>query len=149
MTVPASVRLGGPAVSARPTGQQWLKDFFAACNGGCRVDFLPIHWYGEGTANFDQYVQVMHNMFNKPIWVTEFAPTSGDALAFMRDTLTFLDSIPMSNDMPGLLMLQLPQLVRSTYPPVLIQNLNHSLFVGLLDGNNNINNLGNIYINGA
>ncbi|KAF9260653.1 hypothetical protein L218DRAFT_989375 [Marasmius fiardii PR-910] len=92
MTVPGNVRLGGPAVSAGPTGQQWLRDFFAACNGGCRVDFLPIHWYGEGASNFNQYVTDMHNMFNKPIWVTEFAPTGGDTVAFMRATLSFLDS---------------------------------------------------------
>ncbi|KAG7095795.1 hypothetical protein E1B28_006495 [Marasmius oreades] len=134
MKVPASVRLGGPAVSAGPTGQQWLRDFFAACNGGCRVDFLPIHWYGEGAANFNKYVSDMHTMFNKPIWVTEFAPTGGDAVAFMRDTLKFLDSTSY-----------VERYAWFAYAPTPVRGLN----TGLLDGNNNINNLGNIYIKGA
>ncbi|KAF9256366.1 hypothetical protein L218DRAFT_1026466 [Marasmius fiardii PR-910] len=94
MKVSKNVRLGGPAVSAGPTGQQWLRDFFTACNGGCRVDFLPIHW--QGTNNFNQYIKDMHNMFKKPIWVTEFAPTGGDTAgeskSFPVYTLKFLDS---------------------------------------------------------
>ncbi|KAL0572557.1 hypothetical protein V5O48_009414 [Marasmius crinis-equi] len=134
MKVPSSVRLGGPAVSAGPQGQQWLRDFFAACNGGCRVDFLPIHWYGEGAQNFNQYVTDMHNMFNRPIWVTEFAPTGGDVTSFMRDTLKFLDSTSF-----------VERYAWFAYAPTPIRGLN----TGLLDGSKNLNNLGKIYINNA
>ncbi|KAJ8082070.1 hypothetical protein AAF712_006071 [Marasmius tenuissimus] len=134
MTVPGSVRLGGPAVSAGPEGQQWLRDFFSACGGGCRVDFLPIHWYGEGAQNFNQYVTDMHNMFNLPIWVTEFAPTGGDAASFMRDTLSFLDGQDF-----------VERYAWFAYAPTPVRGINS----GLLDGNNNLNDLGNIYINNA
>ncbi|KAK1229911.1 hypothetical protein PQX77_007010 [Marasmius sp. AFHP31] len=134
MKVPSSVRLGGPAVSAGPQGQQWLRDFFAACNGGCRVDFLPIHWYGEGAQNFNKYVSDMRNMFGRPIWVTEFAPTGGDVAAFMRDTVKFLDS-----------QSYVERYAWFAYAPNPFRGLNS----GLLDGNNNLNNLGKIYINNA
>lgn len=47
------VKLGAPAVTGAPTGFTWLQSFFAACNGGCTVDFFPVHWYGnfEGLAS--------------------------------------------------------------------------------------------------
>ncbi|KAG5643544.1 hypothetical protein DXG03_000685 [Asterophora parasitica] len=70
------IRLGGPAVTGSPTGRPWLAEFFEACTK-CSVDFLPIHWYGEGTEGFYNYLWEVHNQFPKlPIWVTEYASTS-------------------------------------------------------------------------
>lgn len=76
----------------------------------------------------------MHNMFKLPIWVTEFAPTAGDVPGFMRETLKFLDSTAF-----------VERYAWFAYSPTPIRGLNS----GLLDAKNNLNNLGNIYINGA
>ena len=99
-------------MSSAPEGAQWLTQFFQAC-GGCTFDFIPLHWYGDGSQYFEQYVQNFHNQFGKPVWVTEWASTNGDpngkladedkklgiltlattvALSFLKDTTAFLDS---------------------------------------------------------
>lgn len=64
------IRLGAPAVSSAPEGAQWLRNFFGNCTG-CHVDFLPIHWYGEGVGNLYNYVWSMSGEFKLPIWITE------------------------------------------------------------------------------
>lgn len=47
------VKLGAPAVTGSPDGFNWLRNWFAACEGRCRPDFIPVHWYGnfEGLAS--------------------------------------------------------------------------------------------------
>jgi len=90
------VRLGGPAITAAPTGKAWLMDFVAKCTN-CTIDFMPIHWYGEGTESFFNYIWDIHNTFPQyPIWVTEFADTSdNDTLVwqFMNESIIYLDSL--------------------------------------------------------
>jgi len=87
------IKLGAPAVSAAPGGMDWLKSFMSACSG-CTFDFVPLHWYGDGSQYFEQYVQNFHNEFKHPIWVTEWASTNSNptvALQFLKDTTAFLD----------------------------------------------------------
>jgi len=89
------IRLGGPAVSSGTTGVPWLTSFFSAC-GNCTIDFLPIHWYGEGDEGFYSYLYQMNAQFNRTIWVTEYADTSlndTEVLSFMNDTMTTMDGI--------------------------------------------------------
>jgi hypothetical protein len=49
------VKLAAPACTGSPAGITWLNTFFQECDarGGCTVDVLPIHWYGnfEGLAS--------------------------------------------------------------------------------------------------
>jgi hypothetical protein len=71
------VRLGAPAVSSAPAGPEWLASFMSACTG-CTFDFVPLHWYGDGSQFFEQYVRDFHSRFNYPLWVTEWASTSSD-----------------------------------------------------------------------
>ncbi|KIJ53573.1 glycoside hydrolase family 128 protein [Sphaerobolus stellatus SS14] len=88
------VRLGAPAVTSAEFGRQWLRDFFAC--GGCEVDFLSLHWYGDSIGAFYDYVWSMHGEFGKPVWITEFASTSSDDAAvqdFMRQTIQYLDTL--------------------------------------------------------
>ncbi|KAG8921993.1 hypothetical protein FRC02_012219 [Tulasnella sp. 418] len=98
-----SLRLGAPAVSNGPSGKIWLQQWFAACNGGCSVDFVPVHWYGLNASDFIAHVYDFHYTFQRPIWVTEWASHNfGDpALGqfsqeqvneFLRNTQAFLDS---------------------------------------------------------
>ncbi|KAF6754222.1 glycosyl hydrolase catalytic core-domain-containing protein [Ephemerocybe angulata] len=90
------VKLGAPAVTAAGTGRPWLQKFFAACSQ-CTIDFLPIHWYGSGTAGFYDYLWAIRAEHpNVPVWVTEYADTSDNAtevLTFMNDTMRYLDEL--------------------------------------------------------
>ncbi|XP_006453985.1 hypothetical protein AGABI2DRAFT_189310 [Agaricus bisporus var. bisporus H97] len=90
------VKLGGPAVTAAPSGKPWLSEFLAECNN-CTIDFLPLHWYGSGTEGFFNYIWDMHSTFPQfPIWITEFAEISDNAtvvLDFMNQTINYLDSL--------------------------------------------------------
>jgi hypothetical protein len=72
------VRLGSPAVSSAPAGVQWLQEFLKQ---GAQIDFIALHWYGEGADNFINYVQNTRKTLGNryPVWVTEFACTSWNA----------------------------------------------------------------------
>eukprot|EP01113_Clastostelium_recurvatum_P009481 TRINITY_DN14569_c0_g1_i5.p1 TRINITY_DN14569_c0_g1~~TRINITY_DN14569_c0_g1_i5.p1 ORF type:complete len:169 (-),score=27.73 TRINITY_DN14569_c0_g1_i5:54-527(-) len=93
-------RLGAPAVTSAPSGKPWLQQFIQICGAACTIDFIPIHWYGSDSNAFKSYVTEMHNTFNKPIWVTEwacveYAPptcTQTDVDNFMAATTSFLES---------------------------------------------------------
>ncbi|KAI0676910.1 glycosyl hydrolase catalytic core-domain-containing protein [Trametes maxima] len=67
------VRLGSPAVSGAPEGKQWLTDFLTACQGGCTVDFVALHWYNINSTQFIEYLQDYHGTFQRPLWVIEWA----------------------------------------------------------------------------
>lgn len=62
---PAAVHADGP----------WMQRFMAgAIAAGDRVDYIPIHWYGMPNATaFLGYVRRVHELYHKPIWITEFA----------------------------------------------------------------------------
>ncbi|THV05728.1 hypothetical protein K435DRAFT_890370 [Dendrothele bispora CBS 962.96] len=124
----AGVKLGSPAVSARvaPAGTQWLKDFIAACDG-CTIDFIVVHWYGEGADNFISFVQDVHSQFpNKPIWITEFAESRADTglvQAFLDQAINWLDGQDF------------------------VERYSWFAFsVNLLDANGNVNDLGKAYV---
>ncbi|GAW00151.1 glycoside hydrolase family 128 protein [Lentinula edodes] len=90
------IKIGAPAVSSGGTGFPWLTTFFSAC-GNCSFDFLPIHWYGEGTGGFYDYLYQMYGEFgNKTIWVTEYADTSlndTEVMDFINQTTVFMDGL--------------------------------------------------------
>ncbi|OJT10503.1 Alkali-sensitive linkage protein 1 [Trametes pubescens] len=97
-----NVRLGAPAPSGSPTGKQWVTDWLSACDGGCTVDFMPLHWYDVNSTAFIEYLEDYHNTFQKPIWVTEWACQNfnqadrqcslDDIVGFMNATQSFMDS---------------------------------------------------------
>jgi hypothetical protein len=71
---------------------------------GGRIDFLALHWYGQGADNFINWItHVRQQLGNKyPVWVTEFACTSwnanqpvsqGEVTEFMRQSVAKLDSL--------------------------------------------------------
>ncbi|KAF7314484.1 Glycosyl hydrolase 53-domain-containing protein [Mycena kentingensis (nom. inval.)] len=89
------VRLGAPAVSSGGSGKPWLEEFMGACTK-CTIDFIPIHWYGEGVGGFTDYLYQINGAYNKTIWVTEWAETSNNdsvVLDFLNATTTMLDSL--------------------------------------------------------
>lgn len=66
------VKLGAPAV--RPGGSVWLQEFFTECKGGCTVDFMPAHYYGDATG-LENWVNFLRDTYQNisDVWVTEFA----------------------------------------------------------------------------
>ncbi|KAH7913285.1 glycoside hydrolase [Hygrophoropsis aurantiaca] len=95
------IRLGSPAPSSAPSGKVWIQDFLQACNGGCTVDFIALHWYDVDATAFELYVQDFYETFKRPIWVTEWACQNfndaakqcsyDDIVRFMNQTQTFMD----------------------------------------------------------
>jgi len=93
-----NVILGAPAVSSSPGGLPWLASFLDACKDlGCTIDFIPLHWYGDGVQNFYNYISSAHGEFpGYPIWVTEFASTNSDpteVASFMTASIAYLDTL--------------------------------------------------------
>ena len=69
------VKLGAPAVTGADSGLSWLQNFFAACDqsGGCSVDFIPLHFYGDFQGLASLIGQMRATYPNTSLWVTEFA----------------------------------------------------------------------------
>ncbi|KAF7341979.1 Glyco-hydro-cc domain-containing protein [Mycena venus] len=130
------VRLGSPAVSSAPNGVPWLSSFIKACTG-CTIDFVVVHWYGEGADNFIRYLANVHAQFPQhPIWITEFADSStnaGDVTIFMDTVLRYLDEQPWIE----------------RYSWFAFARTLGGLQSNLLDGNGNFNALGSSYIAGS
>ncbi len=99
--------LGMPIVSPAcvHADDQWMQDFMAGANArGYRVDAVAIHWYGGNDVNgFLGYIDYIHNLYGRDVWITEFAPAdwSGNRgispqqeADFMRAVLPALNSRP-------------------------------------------------------
>jgi hypothetical protein len=73
------LRLGSPAPAFDDKGRKWLDDFMTKATANkLRVDFVAVHWYGDvadprAAAKFSSWLAGIHNRYNKPIWITEFA----------------------------------------------------------------------------
>ena len=95
-----TVRLGAPAVTngeGATMGLSYLKDFLGNCTG-CTIDFVPIHWYGDGgdVSGFESYVSQAYSAGGeRPLWVTEVGVTSGDAESFLQGISDWLDGSAM------------------------------------------------------
>jgi hypothetical protein len=99
-------RLGSPATVHGDNG--WMKDFMeGAKKKGYRVDFVCVHWYGQMDADkFITYLERIHELYDKPIWITEFAIADWsaksrdknkyepkDVLGFMKEVLPRLEKL--------------------------------------------------------
>ena len=99
-----------PLVSPAPVhgDGQWLKDFMAKAKElGYRVEYIGIHWYkAPNSTQFLQHLETIHNLYNLPIWITEFGVADWNAktpaenryspdqvLAFLREVLPKLDEL--------------------------------------------------------
>lgn len=93
--------IGSPACVQ--ADNQWMRDFMAGADQrGYRVDYVCIHWYGgNDPQGFINYIDYIHNLYNRPVWITEFCPadwsgqhriSAGDCAWFMRQVLPQLNS---------------------------------------------------------
>jgi hypothetical protein len=65
-------KLLSPATSSNPNGLKWMQNFMQECEG-CTFDGMCVHWYDTTIDKFINYINLWHNTFGLPIWVTEFA----------------------------------------------------------------------------
>jgi hypothetical protein len=73
MYMETGLRIGSPAC-VHPD-KQWMIDFMAGVEERkLRVDFICIHSYGGPNPDaFLSRLEKVHEMFNRPLWITEFA----------------------------------------------------------------------------
>ena len=98
-----TVRLGAPAVTngLGAAGLTWLENFLKQCDDNCKIDFIPIHWYGDAanSSDFESHVRQAYRVGgHRPIWVTEFGITSGTAAqteTFLKTAMQWLASSEM------------------------------------------------------
>lgn len=99
-------RLGSPVTVH--ADNEWMTSFMkGADEKNYRVDFICVHWYGENDPeNFINRLEEIHELYDKPIWVTEFAIADWSAktakdndqkpeevLKFMKAVLPKLDDL--------------------------------------------------------
>jgi len=90
-----------PACTNAPAGKKWLQDFLKACNGGCTLDAIAVHYYDTNAQGLIDYVNDMHNTFGRNIWITEYACqnfgggsqcSKDQVFAFTSKVTNFLDN---------------------------------------------------------
>jgi hypothetical protein len=101
------LRLGAPA--GTHAEEPWMQTFMEGVRKNhYRVDFMTIHWYYlTDPQSFLGYLRKIHDLYHKPIWVTEFANvdwdrkpgqkskfTPHDVAEFLRVVLPALDKLP-------------------------------------------------------
>jgi hypothetical protein len=81
MLMSTGLRLGSPAC-VHPDAP-WMRDFMhEADTRNLRVDFITVHWYGGPDADgFLAMLDRIHELYGKPLWITEFAPADWSAKA--------------------------------------------------------------------
>jgi hypothetical protein len=101
-----NIPLGSPACIH--ADNDWMKGFMTKIKEkGYRVDFICVHWYGGANAqSLIDHLKSIHDLYHRPIWLTEFAPadwsavspatskvTITQALAFMQQILPALEKL--------------------------------------------------------
>lgn len=99
-------RLGSPACVH--ADREWMQEFMKQANERkLRVDFVCVHWYGgPNVKSFIDRLKKIHEMYGKPIWITEFAVADWQAKTlkdnrhkpetvekFMKELLPKLDEL--------------------------------------------------------
>lgn len=101
-----NIPLGSPA-AVNALGP-WMQDFMHKADSlHYRVDFITVHLYmGTSADNFMNTLKQIHDLYGKPIWITEFAVADwnakslsqnqyspGAVLQFMKTVLPRLDTV--------------------------------------------------------
>lgn len=100
--------LGVPLVSpscAQPANN-WMMSFMKSANKNCkRIDWVGVHWYGTDFASLKSAMTKFHDLYDRPILVTEFALadwtakkvsenkiSKADTLEFMKEAVYWLET---------------------------------------------------------
>lgn len=92
------LRLGSPGCLNAKSA--WMRKFMdAAAVSEYRVDFVTVHYYPPSAAAFLKYIHNVHELYQLPIWITEFAitdkyvDTPADVCRFMEEVIPVLESL--------------------------------------------------------
>jgi hypothetical protein len=77
----------------------WLDKFFAACPG-CKVDYIAIHSYAPSSAALRSYLDKFRK-YNKPLWITEFAPWDPPKPDYEGVVKYMMEAIPILENDPA------------------------------------------------
>jgi hypothetical protein len=86
--------------------QEWMKSFMKSADRKCkRIDWVGVHWYGTDFKSFKSAMTKYHDLYDRPILVTEFALadwtakkvsdnkiSKADTLKFMKEALYWLET---------------------------------------------------------
>ena len=101
------IPIGSPA--AVHADGEWMQKFMqGAAQKGYRVDFVTIHWYGSANPqDLLGYLARVHEMYHRPLWITEFCPgdwsagpnhpnryTAQQVADFMKVVLPAMNKLP-------------------------------------------------------
>ena len=86
-----------PGVTNDPI--DWLDKFFAACPG-CKVDYIAIHSYAPSAEALRSYIDKFRK-YNKPLWITEFAPWDPPKPDYEGVLKYMLEAIPILENDPA------------------------------------------------
>jgi hypothetical protein len=107
---PRLEEIGVPLVSPAPVGfnNAWMTEFMQKAEAqNLRVDYVAIHSYGGANVlNFINNLKAAHELYNRPLWITEFAVADWNAtspennkyseaqvIEFMQDATSAMDDI--------------------------------------------------------
>ncbi|XP_076461547.1 uncharacterized protein LOC143294033 [Babylonia areolata] len=93
---PSAIKCTSGSSNCMMSGVQWFTEFFHACSG-CRVDHVATHYYTCEVGRVLDYLEELHQRFQRPVWLTEVAcPTHSysQALIFMQELLPRLENTP-------------------------------------------------------
>ncbi|KAG8217964.1 glycosyl hydrolase catalytic core-domain-containing protein [Butyriboletus roseoflavus] len=92
-----------PACTNDQAGLHWMKSFVEGCTD-CTIDAVAFHFYGTDPGAFVEHARTLHETYNKPIWVTEFADQNfsgsggqasmSDIYAFQSAVIAFVENTP-------------------------------------------------------
>lgn len=77
----------------------WLDKFFAACPT-CHVDYIAVHNYSPSSEALKSYIEKFRK-YNKPLWITEFAPWDPPkpdyegVVNYMKEAIPLLEAEPL------------------------------------------------------
>ena len=79
------LRLGSPATVHADNA--WMREFMQQAElKKYRVDFVCVHWYGGANAQeLIKHLTKIHELYGKPIWVTEFAVADWKAASIEKN----------------------------------------------------------------
>lgn len=104
-------RLGSPATAGNPIeSNSWLSEFMAQAKVfNYPVDFICIHWYAPPNAvSFLKEIDTIYQMYQLPIWITEFSPADWKASTTSPTKYTQQDAINFMN-------IVIPELEKRSY----------------------------------
>ena len=104
------MRLGSPAPSREAAlGGGWLDRFMQGIKAkGYRVDFVCVHRYSANyeapqaaAAELRDYLSRVHELYGKPVWLTEFALANWKTAATSKQQRTYMkEAVPMLEKLP-------------------------------------------------